>query len=98
MTLSGIEPATFRFVAQHLNLCATVVPRRNMYTYYYRKRQLSNIKYLCINNINTARYLQPCSPLQVFHVVSHIDTLQMETLVKAFKVALLLSFLLALPG
>ena len=26
MTLSGIEPATFRFVAQHLNHCATVVP------------------------------------------------------------------------
>jgi len=26
MTLSGIEPATFRFVAQHLNHCATAVP------------------------------------------------------------------------
>ena len=26
MTPSGIEPATFRFVAQHLNHCATVVP------------------------------------------------------------------------
>ena len=26
MTLAGIEPATFRFVAQHLNHCATVVP------------------------------------------------------------------------
>ena len=24
---AGIEPATFRFVAQHLNHCATVVPR-----------------------------------------------------------------------
>ena len=24
MTQLGIEPATFRFVAQHLNLCATV--------------------------------------------------------------------------
>jgi len=23
MTLAGIEPATFRFVAQHLNHCAT---------------------------------------------------------------------------
>ena len=23
MTISGIEPATFRFVAQHLNHCAT---------------------------------------------------------------------------
>ena len=27
MTPAGIEPATFRFVAQHLNHCATVVPR-----------------------------------------------------------------------
>ena len=26
MRPSGIEPATFRFVAQHLNHCATVVP------------------------------------------------------------------------
>ena len=26
MTASGIERATFRFVAQHLNHCATVVP------------------------------------------------------------------------
>jgi hypothetical protein len=26
MTRSGIEPATFRFVAQYLNHCATAVP------------------------------------------------------------------------
>jgi len=26
MTTAGIEPATFRFVAQHLNHCATAVP------------------------------------------------------------------------
>jgi len=26
LTPAGIEPATFRFVAQHLNHCATVVP------------------------------------------------------------------------
>ena len=26
MTPSGIEPATFRFVAQHLNHCSTAVP------------------------------------------------------------------------
>jgi len=25
-TLAGIEPATFQFVAQHLNHCAIVVP------------------------------------------------------------------------
>ena len=27
MTPSGIEPATFGFVAQHLNYCATAVPK-----------------------------------------------------------------------
>ena len=26
MTGAGIEPATFRFVAQHINHCATAVP------------------------------------------------------------------------
>ena len=26
LTLAGIEPATFRFVAEHLKHCATVVP------------------------------------------------------------------------
>ena len=26
LTPAGIEPATFRFVAQHLNHCATAVP------------------------------------------------------------------------
>ena len=29
LTPAGIEPATFRFVAQHLNHCATAVPLRN---------------------------------------------------------------------
>ena len=28
MTPAGIEPATFRFVAQHLNHCATAVPQQ----------------------------------------------------------------------
>ena len=34
MTPSGIEPATFQFVAQHLNHCATAVP---LYVMYYVK-------------------------------------------------------------
>ena len=30
MTPSGTEPATFRFVAQHLNHCATAVPKKTL--------------------------------------------------------------------
>jgi len=31
MTSSGIEPATLRFIAQHLNHCATAVPTKELY-------------------------------------------------------------------
>ena len=34
MTLAGIEPPTFRFVAQHLNHCVTAVPLFIMYLSY----------------------------------------------------------------
>jgi hypothetical protein len=30
LTLAGIEPATFRFVAQHLKHCATAVRRETL--------------------------------------------------------------------
>jgi len=35
MTPVGIEPVTFRFVAQHLNHCATTVTNRNEYQEYF---------------------------------------------------------------
>jgi len=31
LTPAGIEPATFRIVAQHLNHCATAVPSGNLF-------------------------------------------------------------------
>ena len=34
LTLAGIEPATVRSVSQHLNHCATAVPKRNEYQEY----------------------------------------------------------------
>ena len=36
LTPAGIEPATFRFVAQHLNHCATAVPSTVQYKYQYK--------------------------------------------------------------
>jgi hypothetical protein len=36
VTPAGIEPAIFRFIAQHLNHCTTAVPR-----HYYVARQIS---------------------------------------------------------
>ena len=38
LTPAGIEPATFRFVAQHINHCATAVP---IYIYIYIYKQCS---------------------------------------------------------
>jgi len=38
MTQAGIEPATFRFVAQHLNHCATAVTLLKPTSYFiYRQ-------------------------------------------------------------
>ena len=37
MTPSGIEPATIRFVAQHLNHCATAVPHYMLFYVYFLK-------------------------------------------------------------
>ena len=39
MTLSGIEPATFQFVAQHLNHCATSVPHTTQVKKVIQKKQ-----------------------------------------------------------
>ena len=38
MTPAWIEPATFRFVAQHLNHCATAVPKKHVETDKYTKK------------------------------------------------------------
>ena len=50
LTLAGIEPATFRFVAQHLNHCATAVPE--MYSIYQKSYRYSpNYIYYVTNRL-----------------------------------------------
>jgi len=51
MTPSGIEPATFRFVAQRLNHCATAVPKTAAGTCDFRENTLNDGRPLlkCVN-------------------------------------------------
>jgi len=44
MTPAGIEPATFRFVAQHFNHCATAVPPKQ------RSLQVISVSVVCYLN------------------------------------------------
>ena len=53
-TLTGIEPATFRTVAQHLNHCATAVPLAHIYIYIYIYRELK-LPYVNILNLQNHR-------------------------------------------
>jgi len=50
LTPAGIEPATFRFVAQHLNHCATAVPSE----YYVH----ASIQYLTVDILYKKKKMQ----------------------------------------
>ena len=63
VTPAGIEPATFRFVAQHLNHCATAVPKRLTGSYMFIKdrkdRSTTNFcERIFINESDAATNLQ----------------------------------------
>ena len=72
MTPAGIEPATFRFVAQHLNHCATAVPSFFLreYNFYLRplfleykkgvKQGLSVLCYYVVKGLWNARTNSKC--------------------------------------
>ena len=48
MTSAGIEPATFQFVAQHVNHCATAVPTLPPYYFQFKTRFLVHFSELKI--------------------------------------------------
>ena len=61
MTPSGIEPATFRFVAQHLNHCATAVPSSSWLFILF------GCLYYCISDILSYKH-------QIHPLTSHVGT------------------------
>jgi len=80
MTPAGFKPATFRFVAQHLNNCATAVPHTHTHTHthiyiyiythihtYFNNETLSNLHrkaFKCIIYINFFAASNNCLVLQ----------------------------------
>jgi len=56
MTPAGIEPATFRFVAQHLNHCATAVPKVDTGNKLMAIQQLQNTGHFILFPVITNIY------------------------------------------
>jgi hypothetical protein len=52
VTPSGIEPATFRFVAQNLNHCTTAVPELAMYLTDLLRAGRMNVPACCVARSN----------------------------------------------
>ena len=75
MTLAGIEPATFRFLAQHLNRCAT--GDRNEYQEYFlggkggRYVGLTTFPPSCVGCLEMSlKLLEPSGPVQACNGVA----------------------------
>ena len=69
LTPAGIEPSTFRFVAQHLNHCATAVPGKAIsVTYSERVFVVLGIHYA----MRMHHIVIPCLPGSTifFHIIS----------------------------
>jgi len=64
MTQAGIEPATFRFVAQHLNNCAAALMNKikvlSTRRHCYVKRQ-ETVNDVVANYLSSVRYKTPSS-------------------------------------
>jgi len=64
LTPAGIEPATFRSVAQHLNHCATAVPSKLEFETFKLRRQDASCHYIFVVS------LSPCGRYQDAYVKS----------------------------
>jgi len=63
MTPSGIEPATYRFVAQYLNYCATAVPE-------FLRGQLKNtLSPLCVMSVENCNDFRQSTNKLADHLV-----------------------------
>ena len=78
MTLSGIEPPTFRFVAQQLNHCAIAFANRNEYQEYFlggkggRCVWLATLPPSCADflKFGSLNLLEPSGPVQACNGVA----------------------------
>jgi len=72
LTPAGIEPATFRFAAQHLNHCATAVPNRNEYQEYVLEGKgrrcvgLTTLPPSCVDCLGSLNILEPSESVQAY--------------------------------
>jgi len=64
LTPAGIEPAAFRFVAQHLSHCATAVPFIYIYIYIY-------IFETCVSEVYKTPIQKPNQPFSKFFFYNH---------------------------
>jgi hypothetical protein len=72
MTLSGIETATFRFVAQYLNHCATISgPRLISTNFKYILTLQSQAAHLLVGP-KWAKHLGPPSEVEIMNVFDNI--------------------------
>jgi len=68
LTPAGIEPATFRFAAQHLNHCSTAVPRT---VHYHTKSQLYFICLYLLSCKGSLSARRQCKPNVIFSCHFH---------------------------
>ena len=60
LTPAGIEPATFRFVAQHLDHCATAVPNHWMNFIQFQSSNLLCFNYFMLLLLVFSELFEPC--------------------------------------